>query len=464
MAESLPLETLQHIFLYLPDNLTPCACVCRQWQVAAENFNFADLHINLADLEDFCQIVLSPNSTSRWGHVQSLHFKVVLPEYGVTARGHYENQDDCDSNNKVFTQAITSLFEILSSWPNYDRCEMELQVYARSPSDWRAEPDWSTRRARQQRGYAFPEEELLDRRYQDSYLQLTGKVSLPDVNCIKSFQVSGCDSVRNIAPGAVSEMVAHLPRLQTLQANLCEKERRDTAMCTSLEIQMDFSIISWPRSLRHLSLSFMPNRVHGKECSLLSNRDPDSLYLAMHPMTQHLETVHLSEITIGPELFWPADASNTPPFWPKLIEFSISCTHAAINTASHFGGTPRLDEDSSPISPDVAVEPLDDHDQQVTGFRRLLNKRLDELYLAAGRAAQHMPRLNSMIIDVGTFRVPTSLYLFRYDASSGIASWKTLVQFCVSKEVQTAWDVAAKGHGHGQICTQIISTYSVSTP
>lgn len=230
MAKSLPLETLQEIFSYQTGRLASCACVCRQWQLAAERFTFADLHISSADLEDFRQMFPVSNSAGRRFHLRSLHFKINLPKYGIAARGQYEDQYDRDTNSNVFTQAITSLFKILSSWPEYDRY-MSLQIYARSPSsDWQAEPDWTTRRARLERGRAFPEEELLQRRYQDSYLQLRGKIALRDVKCITSLDVMGCDNFRNIAPGAVSEMVVHLPRLQTVTATLRDKVRNGPEM------------------------------------------------------------------------------------------------------------------------------------------------------------------------------------------------------------------------------------------
>jgi hypothetical protein len=201
--------------------------------MAAERFTFADLHISSAELEDFRQIFPVSNPAGRRFHLRSLHFKVIIPKYSIAARGQYENQDDCDSNNNAFTRAITSLFEILSSWPEYDRY-MSLQIYARSPSDWQAEPDWTIRRARFERGRAFPEEELLQRRYQDSYLQLTGKIALPDVKCITSLEVMGCDNFRNIAPGAVSEIVVHLPRLQTVTATLRDKARNGTGIGDSI--------------------------------------------------------------------------------------------------------------------------------------------------------------------------------------------------------------------------------------
>ncbi|CAG8897572.1 unnamed protein product [Penicillium egyptiacum] len=419
MAGSLPLETLQHIFSYQTSRLTPCTCVCRQWQVAAERFTFADLHINSADLDDFRRILPLSNSAGRRFHLRSLYFKIILPEYSVAARGHYETQDDRDGNNKVFTQAITSLFEILSSWPKYD-CYMSLQIYARSPSDWQAEPDWTIRRTRQERGYAFPEEELLQRRYQDSYLQLMGKTGLPDVKCITSLDVSGCENFRNIAPGAVSKITVHLPRLQTITARLCDKVRNDTEMCDGLG---DFPTVaaSWPSSLRHLQLRYEPR--YDEDYIPHSTPGPNFRSLALHQMTQQLESVDLSETMIGPELFWPVDANNTTPFWPNLIQITIRYSNA-------------------PASWDDSVEPPDD--QQESPFK---SKYLDELSLAAGRAAQHMPRLNSMEIGIGSSSTPASHYYFTYDAILGEAIWAISSEFYVSKKAQQAWDVAAKRHG-----------------
>lgn len=234
MAETLPLEILRYVFSYLDDHLAPYACVCRQWQVAAEQFIFAGLHINSADLEDFRQVALPPHSASRCFHMRRLYFKVVLPEYSVAARGHYENLNDRDSNSKVFTQAITSLFEILSSWPDADRHQISLQIYAESPSDWEAETDSNARRIRLQRCYAFPGQELLHRRYERSYLQLM-EVTLPNVECITSLEVLGYGKYRNIATGSVSEMVARLPRLDTINAELRDRGGRGTAASDRLD-------------------------------------------------------------------------------------------------------------------------------------------------------------------------------------------------------------------------------------
>ncbi|OQD60687.1 hypothetical protein PENPOL_c021G10365 [Penicillium polonicum] len=444
MAETLPLETLRCVFSYLEGRLAPYACVCRQWQVAAEQLTFADLHINSADLEDFRQIALSSHSASRCFHVSHLYFKVILPEYSVTARGHYENRNDRDGNSKVFTQAITSLFEILSSWPDADRHQISLQIYAKSPSDWESETDWVVRRIRLQRCYAFPEQELLHRRYERSYLQLTE--ALPNVECITSLKVLGCGRYRNIAPGSVSEMVAHLPRLDTINAELRDRDRRGTAASDSLG---DFPSAPWPSSLRHLRLECEASQRYGANLPPLANK---SMCLALHRLTQQLKTVDLSQIMIDPEFFWPVNANGTTPSWPNLIKIDISYRYAG-NLL--YGPLQTFAQDSSKVSRDGSVVPRDD--QQIPS-RRLLSKQLDELYLAAGRAAQYMPKLDSMDLDISISNSSGSQHYFRYDATSGTATWMRSSDYHPSNEVQEAWDVAARGHGHAQMAAEFHST------
>lgn len=230
-SPSLSLDILLQIFSYLADDLVACTCVCREWQVAAEKFTFADLHINSLNLEDFRRIVASSNYSWRTFYVRKLYFKVILLEYDVAARAQYETQDDRDGNNIVFTQSVTTLFDILSSWPDEDDWpQISMQMYARSPSDWEAEPDWETRKARKQTGNLFPEQELLDARYHSSYLQLTGDGDLPSAKCITSLTVSGCRSYRNIAPIAVSQMLAKLPRLEDADLTLSDNERKDALL------------------------------------------------------------------------------------------------------------------------------------------------------------------------------------------------------------------------------------------
>ncbi|KAJ5932539.1 hypothetical protein N7516_007028 [Penicillium verrucosum] len=430
MAETLPLEILRNIFDYVDVNLAPYACVCRQWQVAVEQFLFASLLIDSADLEDFRQIVLSSHSASRCFHMRRLYFKVILPEYSVAARGHYENRNDRDGNSKVFTQAITSLFEILSSWPDVHRHQLSLEICAESPSDWDAETSFDAQCTRLEEHYAYPRQELLHRRYERSYLQLT-EITLPNVECVTSLDILGYGQYRNILTGSVSEMVARLPRLDTINAELRDSGRRGAAASDNLD---DSHSATWPSSLRHLRLKYEASQRYGMNFPPPAN---PHLCLALHRLTQQLKTVELSQIMIDPELFWPANANDTTPSWPNLIKIDISYKRARnmrYGRLQTFAGEQHLSSG------------------------RPSSKQLDELYLAAGRAAQYMPRLNSMNLDISISNSSGSQHYFKYDATSGTATWRRSSDYRPPNEVQEAWDIAARGHGHAQMYADFRST------
>ena len=176
--------------------------------------------------------------------------------------------------------------------------------------------------------------------------------------------------------------------------------------------------------MRHLRLIYEPRQRYGEDYSPHSPPGPNSQSLALFQMTQQLESVDLSVTTIGPDLFWPVDANITTPFWPNLIKLIIQYSN---NSASR------------DLSSELTNEQL---------RTALKSKDLDELSLAAGRAAQHMPRLQSVEMDISLPSVPAAHYYFTYIAPLGKVAWAVTSQFYVSKKAQTAWDVAAKLHGN----------------
>lgn len=179
--------------------------------------------------------------------------------------------------------------------------------------------------------------------------------------------------------------------------------------------------------------------------------------LALHRLTQQLKTVELSQIMIDPEFFWPADANDTTPSWPNLTEIHIGYRYGRNMI---YGSIDTFARDSLRVSRSGSVEPR--RGQQQIPSRRQLNKRLDELYLAAGRAAQYMPRLNSM--DIAIVNLPRTWYCFGYDATSGTATWTTSSDYRPSNEVREAWDVAARGHGHAEMYAEFPSTGDYAGP
>lgn len=224
-----------------------------------------------------------------------------------------------------------------------------------------------------------------------------------------------------------------------------------------LTVRIDFSNTHWPLSLRHLMLAYEGRPPFDETYPSPKRSAPgtDPLCLALHQLSQQLETLDLYRMMIGPELFWPESANKNPPSWPILRTFYVSYVPATACGRWLFEQDPSWEEVSSPVSPDSSIEPPSD--QRHNRFRRLPNKYLLDLYLAAGLAAQHMPRLTEMDLDAEL--AGGSLHHFTYDADSGTARWSACSEFGVSDKVQEAWDAVAQLHGHAQASLQISNPF-----
>lgn len=90
-------------------------------------------------------------------------------------------------------------------------------------------------------------------------------------------------------------------------------------------------------------------------------------------------------------------------------------------------------------------------------FRSQPLPALEDFYLAAGRAASHMPKLESMILDGDIRMLGPSLghlisdaprHEFEYNRCSGRATWVSTSAFHVSDELRIIWNAVARSHGH----------------
>ncbi|KAJ5757708.1 uncharacterized protein N7511_006402 [Penicillium nucicola] len=457
MACSLPLEALLHIFSFLEDDLVACACVCQQWQVAVERTTFSTLLANSSNLEELRHIVGRTSTPWRPSFIKNLDFKCIIPDYGVEARGRLEDDHDRCSNNKAFTQAITSLFEILGSWSSDDHCAIELVIYARSPGDLESEPEWTKRKIRIQQNNAFPEEDLLWERYETSYLQLTEDTHLPIVNCIEKLQVRGLVAYRGLSPRALSDIVCCLPRLRALSVDLNDNYRRNPTMQNHLRSEFSQGITNWPPSLTDLLLRYEGYPPWDQSFPAVKRSEPsaDPLSLALHRLTQQLETVDLAPIMIGPELFWPA-ATKSIPYWPNLINIRVRFSAATPSGKWLFERDPRWRDVSPSRYPAPAwFEGEPPSEKRINPFRTMPNKELNELYIAAGRAAQQMPKLQNMTLWAEIMNFGDGLeevieqasdHWFQYTSSSAKATWICTSEFHVAPEVRQVWDAVAKSH------------------
>lgn len=233
MGHSLPPETLTYIFSYLPqDRLASYATVCKEWQAILEYKTFSTLSLTLSRLPEFCRILGLAGCTplsqceQRRNKVRRLEFKVILPEYDIPARAHRENETDRKQNNQAFTDALEALWEALSTWPQDSQSQISLLLCSRSPSDWRA--DRGNKIARQV--HADLNGDLLDQRYERSFLQLTKNAdTLRPVDIIGELDIRTF-GWRQILPAAALKIISRLPKVKIIKAEFSDNEREDNVL------------------------------------------------------------------------------------------------------------------------------------------------------------------------------------------------------------------------------------------
>ena len=224
--------------LITSESVAVYATVSREWQSAIERRSFSTLYLNQLRLADFAHIVTGPRRRA----VRHLRFDIVLDAYTTEMRGRFETQEEQERNNEIFTEAIQTLFNHLSSWRPQDVIEtgIELSLQAYSPSDpsYMKQGTLMDRLGKARHGIGG--RDLLAKRFQSSFLQLvtsnTNTTSLQDllpvVSYITKLEIvdsgpTGARELRRFWPASAFLIASKLPRLLNIAFNLWDTEKKD---------------------------------------------------------------------------------------------------------------------------------------------------------------------------------------------------------------------------------------------
>ncbi|RAL12307.1 uncharacterized protein BO97DRAFT_452235 [Aspergillus homomorphus CBS 101889] len=216
---------------------------------------------------------------------------------------------------------------------------------------------------RRQWGRNFPEEDWLDWRFYQSYLELTtNPTTLPELSFVVQFRVT-CRGHRKIAPAAVSKLLSRLPGTQIVHASLSDDERKDQQLRDRLRNEFALTLSNWPSTIEHLCLEYPGLPPADGDFHPLRRSEPwaDPLSLALNQLTQQLVTVEIEKIMIDPNcsgrctltqhspdgLGFPHSNSST-----KLLRHQVSGFSRRTPAVNHIvsprkrttkeGGTPEL--------------------------------------------------------------------------------------------------------------------------
>ncbi|KAL7801951.1 hypothetical protein V8C43DRAFT_312808 [Trichoderma afarasin] len=136
--KDLPLELKWQIFEAIPkawpyQSTANYAAVNREWQYYFEKKTFRTLVLNYSDIDDLRQIV-----RGREDIIKRIWLRIQPPAWECFTCGILEPFDQLARNNRIFTNALWTLMDILSSWGEIDGSDggsgltLEISVHAES--------------------------------------------------------------------------------------------------------------------------------------------------------------------------------------------------------------------------------------------------------------------------------------------------------------------------------------------
>ncbi|KAJ5380951.1 uncharacterized protein N7496_003379 [Penicillium cataractarum] len=352
--DSLPPKLISRVLDYIiPDgchrihpgiSLATYATLNRRWQAVIERCTFAYLYINTPSrLEEFQQLVSTPRRRSC---VQVVDLCVQLEQYDEKARARVETDEERQRNNRIFTTTISTLFRILSDWP--DNSGISIEISAWSPSDFLVFKE----RKRRKRVTGSRVDDLFKKRYERSYLEFpreTADAECPRIPTVRKLSIQGIANAWVIEPASSVYITMKLPRLNRLDLALTDDCKWDKQLRQRLRNgKLDYigkqcrqylltsfrdfarKLHLSPASVRHFELaySYMPPRDQNYYPPDVTEGGTDLLRSYLRDFSQRLEVLRTNgPVVLGPELFLPSnlqvDNLVNLPFWPNLIDVSV---------------------------------------------------------------------------------------------------------------------------------------------
>ncbi|KAK8023942.1 hypothetical protein PG993_012008 [Apiospora rasikravindrae] len=323
-------------------NRAQYAAVSREWQAHVEPITFKRLYLDPGRLDQARGIV----TPSRQTYVHFIHFNSLLPSVrqGIWARRSEAMQ--FWTNSEVFTGHLAGLLLYLNGWTlPYENVELSLGISGN---------------ASYRRGLpvALP---------MDVYLQLP---KIHFITKFRHFQIGVGHG--NLTPRSCCKIASLFPNLRSIGWYLRETTSSHYGSRVQLRERFAAALILIPESVRNFGLAYYL-RTGDHILDYIQPRAPDLLSISLRQLSKQLKKVVL-KMDIGHEFFFVTNSSSKEAQWPLILDVTI------IPGAR----TPQRDE----------LFGRDAQSQLIIPVPRMINR----YYLAAGRAAAHMPNLRCLKI------------------------------------------------------------------
>ncbi|KAJ8131508.1 hypothetical protein O1611_g2122 [Lasiodiplodia mahajangana] len=445
----MPLEILEDIVRYtlssgISSKVSNIASVNTVWQSIVEETTFQELRLGVLDIATAMKTLR--NRPARFNLVRRIVFTVILPRYTAVDCTLVESDSDRFRNDLIFTKSIKLLLVQLSEWPSTGRT-LELQLTAFSPSDARYlnGNQW----VRSSFGVVLGD--LLHNRTYGSTLELYGEIKKPAPIVTKLTFRDDCE--RYIAVSGVHRLFQAFTGLRDIDIRLWDFYKHSPDFTRrSTRRQMAKALGDMPNSVRSMRfhIKYYPPADQTFQGQRLceGNDESDPLTVAYRNTSQKMTIVDIHGMLGTPELFWPkqVNAASPAPFWPNLK--CIELYYHILDPAGEWlfepdEHEPRRQQADLPFH-DLPARYTPQEDARPMQNRFTADqKKMDEFYLAVGKAINNMPKLEHMHLQALTYwngrLAPLHVLMFHSDGRFARAIWAGDPAFVPSNHVLKAW-------------------------
>jgi hypothetical protein len=240
--------------------------VLRVWQAEVEQQTFRRLYLT----PDRILYILAEEgllSPARVSYIRSIHLDVLLASYDDAVRQRVESDEDKCRNNETFSIAVCRMFRLLSRLHENPRESLSgarkagqliLILTAQLPSDPRPGNNFVYCRQRTRKGL---DKDLLEQRYQSSYLELLpdldddgGTVILHVDLPFTTFIVHGTPLRRFFSLAACCYLAVRMHCLKQVKWQLWDNEKKDIGLRRRMQDELACAIPELPSSIEDVEL------------------------------------------------------------------------------------------------------------------------------------------------------------------------------------------------------------------
>ena len=219
------------------DSVAGYACLSRSFQHAVERLTFRDIKIKSTEFEHFRYAFQNTNKC-RQAFLKGLYMTIILPEYEDKYCARMEREPDQQVNNKVFTEAIATLFDFLSGWKSTGESTVEtpkilLDIGALSFSDDGYRPQQYDTEGKRRYSIESIDGDIGNERWRRSYLAIDSLDKIKDVQCISQFRCRqyprscprSATGSRSFEPASIARLATKLSQLECMDWVFRDDER-----------------------------------------------------------------------------------------------------------------------------------------------------------------------------------------------------------------------------------------------